>query len=400
MTTIRVHEIPFDDATDLIDALDPASGLFTGGAIFRGQADSAWGLLPSVFRENVPYLLSENFFPRDKPVYGSQVKLEIELLWLFISRANEAGLMIPSESDQVREHIDFIRNDGWWVGQQKNMRSWPPRELIPALALAQHHGVPTRLLDWTYNPYTAIYFAAEGAARSENRNSRLAIWICFLDESRRFVKSAPSLEIVRPSNAFNQNLRYQRGCLMVWRKGAEPQQAFDRVPLEILLSEEAERAGIMGPPIFLKFTAPSSESGALLQLLSLRQVDGATLFPGFDGVARVVRERPYWDGYKGTGAKPFEQKLRKRGNELRKSLMVDVPLYSVPEPQQDGNPYGLIGNLISATRRRIDAGDYDPKLSERIAQFEDMLHELKNQKEDPKLLREITEVLNALKALQ
>lgn len=359
---LRVREIHLKKALDLFDVLAPGTLLFEN-AIFRGQASADWGLIPAAFRDGIPWLLPEQEFPSDKRVYGAQVKAEIELLWLFSARANEAGLLLPGDSEGLRHTLEDIRSDRYWVMNRNNLRAWPPRNMIPWLALAQHHGVPTRLLDWTFMPFAAMYFAAEGVCRADVKSTPMAVWVCSLEQNRQRVLGAPSIEIERPSNAYNPNLRAQRGCLMVWRNGASCDQSFERVGLEVVLSKEADRARVERPTIFTKLTLPSAEAANVLQLLSLHQVDGSTLFPGFDGIARVVRERQYWDGFRESLGADFRGELNKRKQAVARRLekFLKSKQHLLDWQQVSGEQPRTISDWVVSLQERVEAGDYFPE---------------------------------------
>jgi hypothetical protein len=92
---------------------------------YRGQADCTWPLKPSLYRP----------------------KINIDALY---------------ERELIR---DFQIKCADFIGVK-------PQSDIDWLFLAQHHGLPTRLLDWTENPLVALYFATKDRPDSDGR-----VWI-------------------------------------------------------------------------------------------------------------------------------------------------------------------------------------------------------------------------------
>jgi hypothetical protein len=287
------HRIDFDKAERFLDALSPY-GSFRGesrdGAFaFRGQRDASWSLLPSVLRIPVPGSIRD------------QIGDELEYLVRFATIADRHGLAIPEDSQRLRRLlVPLISPDenGWW----------PPSDLWSIMALAQHHGVPTRLLDWSWDPYVAAYFAAEGVMRALDQSGagrfarkRLGIW-AFAVHAVRGRSFSPTghevesgaadsikLEIVQAPAFGNPNLHAQKGFFTLERERVPPEGELVRrlpyVPLDKRLHDIAS----------LKLlTLPHSQAPRLLRFLGYAGVSAASIFPGFDGVVRALNERRYW----------------------------------------------------------------------------------------------------------
>lgn len=232
----------------------------SGDWAFRGQADARWCLQSKLSRR----LRIARIHSR---AWGAQ---EHRILRIFKRKANLFLTDIPDEDDSFR---------------------W--------LALMQHHGAPTRLLDFTWSPYVAAFFALEDA------NSDAAIWainpsalskkitLSIGGKKRKmspekvgpwirgayekyFVENKHSFVVYGEPRIMNQRLIAQSGTFVI------PSRL--DIPVEHILGELYEPGRALKK---LVLNTEELRKSAMYELYSMN-VTQYTLFPGLDGMARSM----------------------------------------------------------------------------------------------------------------
>lgn len=229
---------------------------------------------------------------RDVGVYHGSLAAEAPLL---TSLARLGGTEPPHTKVHLEAHLlrNFVRYS------RPHLRA-EPVNAWEFLVVAQHHGVPTRLLDWSYSPLVAAHFAVRDRTRACDRAiwrldwhrlheafqlPRLALLVedlgDLLDQAGAFTpwqlfegSQRPFACMIEPPS-LDARIVAQAGVFTLCSDSARPFDAF------------MEQHGLASA--LTRFVIPASAVGRLNDQLELAGVDERRLFPDLDGVAAALR---------------------------------------------------------------------------------------------------------------
>lgn len=282
MTEKSYREIHTNTAKEFFAQLNPVTvnHYQPSNLIYRGQENAEWSLTPSIFRHYGEKLSSHHQI--------SLPLLECEMLRHFSFYLGSINL-----SDQRSKLLDDYFLKILEKSSEKDMlnelKLWPQIEALEFMALCQHAGVPTRLLDWTYSPYVAAHFAAYSSILNNNSSERMAVWR-YDKEYTINVRTGPAhgvfgSDVYRLEPPFwgsNPNAIAQSGCFLFIKK-IETENFYNLDSYTTINTTYEENP-------LVKITVPSSEASKIIDLCDLLGVSRSKLFRTYEGCAEHLKQ--------------------------------------------------------------------------------------------------------------
>ena len=173
------------------------------------------------------------------------------------------------ESDVEHRFLAYFKRQA-----RPHLSTFHPADDWEWLALAQHHGMPTRLLDWTTNPLVALYFAVT----SGPFGSGFEVWM----------SGAPS--VVDAADAPTGHPFEQQQVVFF-----EPPHISPRVAAQSSVFSSHPHVSIneLDPVVAVlgAFEFPELARRECLDKLAALDIHHAALMPGLDGIARRLTDR-------------------------------------------------------------------------------------------------------------
>jgi hypothetical protein len=231
--------------------------------------------------------------------------------WAFRGQANAKWVL-----NNAIERTDFIHlrkgiEEDFVAEFQRGARNYlsndeTPGHLLEWLALMQHHGAPTRLLDLTKSPFIAAFFAFEQCY--EHNDNSVAVWAVNINYLRSraleiFSKEFPDA-LQQSKNLINESL-FER----IFRENnrslvfpVEPFRMNKRYSLQqsVFISTGISHLPMMEQLNFLgdgiessvvRLEIPSAYKKEALRDLLQMNLNRASLFPDLDGYAASLKLR-------------------------------------------------------------------------------------------------------------